>query len=60
MPGCTDSICKDCFKGHFEVVIKEKEVKHFNCPLCKLPDMADNEATGGLYIDIFVAMVSVT
>lgn len=57
MPGCTDSICKNCFKDHFEITIREKGVKHFNCPNCQLPNMVEKEATEGLYIDLFVAMV---
>ncbi len=57
MPGCTDSLCKECFKGHFQIVIREQGVKHFNCPLCGLPDMTDKEATEGMYMDIFQAMV---
>lgn len=57
MPGCTDSICKECFKENFTVVIKEQGVKHFNCPVCGLPDMSDREAAEGIYMTIFVAMV---
>jgi hypothetical protein len=56
MPGCTCSLCKDCFVRNYEVAIKEKGVKHFNCLLCQLPDM-DKDATEGLYMEIFVAMV---
>ena len=40
------------------MAIKEKGIKHFNCPTCSLPNMTDKEATEGLYIDLFVAMVS--
>lgn len=57
MPGCTCSFCKLCFRGNFEVAIREKGVKHFNCPMCSLPNMVEREATEGLYVDIFVAMV---
>lgn len=57
MPGCTDSFCKDCFKQNFTVAIREKEIKHFNCPMCSLPDMMDRESTEGIYMTLFLAMV---
>ena len=59
MPGCADSICKLCFKEHFRITIKEKEIKHFNCPICRLPNMMDREATDGIYMTLFVAMVCI-
>ena len=34
------------------------EVKHYNCPVCKMPDMAEREAANDLYLEILVAMVS--
>ena len=40
MPDCSHSFCKECFKGHFTVVIQEKQVKHFNCPICNQPNMS--------------------
>lgn len=58
MPGCTDSMCKDCFKGHFDVVIREKGVKHFNCPICDQPDMTNRDDAQDLYQELFVQMVS--
>lgn len=57
MPGCTDSVCKECFQGYFTVVIKEKQVKHFNCPVCKLPDLSDRDV-GEFYFELFQALVS--
>ena len=41
MPGCPHSVCKECFKGHFTLVMKNQTVKHFNCPVCSEPDMTD-------------------
>ena len=59
MPGCTDTICKDCFKRHFSVVIAEKSVKHFNCPMCDQPDMTDlKDGTQDMYQMLFVQLVS--
>ena len=59
MPGCTDEICKECFKAHFTLTIKEKTVKHFNCPLCGKPDLANRDMSQGVYLELFVNMVSV-
>lgn len=58
MPGCTDSFCKDCFKGNFTITIKEKSVKHFNCPLCNEPDLANRDMMQAVYLELFVGMVS--
>ncbi len=58
LPGCSHSICKGCFKRNFGIVIREKEVKHFTCPVCGKPDMANEEITNGVYLEIFVQMVS--
>lgn len=58
MPGCTDTVCKNCFKGHFAVIIKEKGVKHFNCPTCDQPDMANRDDAQDLYQELFVQLVS--
>ena len=58
MPGCTDSLCEDCFKMHFEVVISEKGVKHFNCPICDLPDMTNRDGSQDRYQMLFVHLVN--
>ena len=58
MPGCTDILCKHCFKGHFTVVINEKSVKHFNCPMCSEPDLANRDDTQAMYLELFVSLVS--
>ena len=57
MPGCVHSICEDCFKGHFTVVITGQEVKHFTCPICGEPDMANKDITAGFYLQMFLQMV---
>ena len=59
MPGCTDILCKDCFRGHFTVVINEKSVKYFNCPLCREPDLANQDDNiQAMYLELFVSLVS--
>ena len=40
------------------MVIKEKQVKHFNCPMCKKPDLSNKDDTQEMYELIFVSMVS--
>ena len=57
MPACGESLCKGCFKTHFEIAIKEKSVKHFNCPICGLPDLGNNDQTLEMNLQLFVAMV---
>jgi len=57
MPGCTDSVCKECFKNYLTDVVKTKTIKHYNCPVCNLPNMADREAANDMYFTILVAMV---
>ena len=59
MPGCTDEFCKECFKQHFTIAIKEKTVKHFNCPSCKEPDLANRDMSQELYLELFVQLVSI-
>ena len=55
MPGCTHSTCKDCFREHFKVVIKEQGVKHFNCPICGRPDVTDTDQE--FYFQLFQLLV---
>ena len=57
MPGCIHSVCKECFKGHFTLVITTQEVKHFTCPICGEPDMANQTITEGLYLQLFLVLV---
>lgn len=59
MPGCTHEICKGCFKDHFTITIKERTVKHFNCPVCGEPDLANRDMSQVVYLELFVGMVSV-
>ena len=58
LPGCTDCVCKECFKMHFTITVKEKSVKHFNCPVCGEPDLANRDMSQVLYLELFVGLVS--
>ncbi len=55
MPACGCALCKECFVTNFEMVIKEKSIKHFNCPMCGKPDLSNEEQD--MNIELFVAMV---
>ena len=57
MPGCKDTLCKDCFRGHFTVVVKEKSL-HFNCPVCSKPDLLNHDASQSMYLQLLVELVS--
>lgn len=57
MPYCNHSVCRDCFKQHFTLTIKEKSVKHFTCPICSEPDMMMRDQTQDFYLELFVALV---
>uniref|UniRef100_A0A1X7VCZ6 IBR domain-containing protein n=1 Tax=Amphimedon queenslandica TaxID=400682 RepID=A0A1X7VCZ6_AMPQE len=59
MPACGDLLCKDCFKAHFSIAIREKSVKHFNCPICGLPDLGNNDQMLEMNLQLLVAMVKV-
>ncbi len=56
MPACGCALCKECFITNFEMVIKEKSFKHFNCPMCGKPDLSNCEEQD-MNIELFVAMV---
>lgn len=58
MPACDESLCKNCFKEYFQMVITEKSVKHFNCPMCSKPDLSNPDQTQGMNLELFVGMVS--
>ncbi|KAL5466679.1 hypothetical protein EMCRGX_G030823 [Ephydatia muelleri] len=57
MPGCSHSVCKKCFEGHFTNVMMTQTVKHFNCPVCAQPDMSTRDADQDMYQELLVDMV---
>lgn len=57
LPACGDSVCKDCFKRHFEFAIREKSVKHFVCPICDKPDLGNADQMQELNLELLVSMV---
>ena len=40
------------------MVIKEQSVKHFNCPMCSEPDLANRDDSQAMYLELFVSLVS--
>ncbi|XP_071657518.1 E3 ubiquitin-protein ligase RNF31 isoform X2 [Patagioenas fasciata] len=44
LTGCECPLCPDCFRGHFQVGVKEKGVQDLVCPACGKPDLADEGA----------------
>ena len=58
MPACGESLCKNCFRNHFKITIKERSVKHFNCPICAVPDLSNPDETLDMNLQLFVAMVT--
>ena len=50
MINCSDIICKNCFKAHFTIVIKEKSIQYFTCPICGLPEISHGDLSTELQI----------
>ncbi|KAK6982277.1 E3 ubiquitin-protein ligase rnf31, partial [Biomphalaria glabrata] len=40
---CQCKMCQECLSENFTVVIREKHVRHWTCPLCSMPDLSDVE-----------------
>ena len=57
MVHCDHAVCKDCFIGHFNIMIGEKSIKHFNCMLCAEPDMSSETIDMDLYLQLFSGLV---
>ena len=43
LPACGDSLCRNCFRQHFEIFIRERGVKYFTCLLCDQLDLDNDE-----------------
>jgi len=56
---CDHAICKDCFVDHFALMIREKSIKHFNCPVCGEPDMSSDTIDIDLYLQMFSGLIQV-
>ena len=56
MVECAHSLCNECFRAHYQYVIKHRAVQHFNCCVCSEPDLS-NQDTRELYLGRFIQMV---
>ena len=54
---CNHAMCKECFVGHFTLMIGEKSIKHFNCPVCGEPDMSSETIDMDLYLQMFSGLI---
>ena len=57
MVNCVHAVCKDCFNTHFTLMIGEKSIKHFNCPVCGEPDMSSETIDMDLYLQLFSGLI---
>ena len=53
MIDCDHAVCKECFVLHFSLVVGEKSIKYFNCPVCGEPDMSSETIDTELYLQLF-------
>ena len=54
---CSDAVCQDCFIHHFSMVMREKSIKHYNCPVCAKPDFTSEVIDTGLYLQLFSGLI---
>ena len=54
---CNHVVCKECFVCHFSLVIGEKKIKWFNCPICAEPDMLSEAIDMDLYLQLFSGLI---
>ena len=59
MIDCDHAVCKECFVGHFSLIIGEKSIKHYNCPLCREPDISSETIDMDLYLQLFSGLIQV-
>ena len=54
---CDHTVCKECFVYHFSLVVGEKSIKNFNCPICGEPDMSSETIDMDLYLQMFSGLI---
>ena len=54
---CDHAVCKECFIGHYSLVVGEKSIKHFNCLICGQPDMSSETIDMDLYLQLFSGVI---
>ena len=53
MVSCTCSVCKECFKKHYSLVAREQTLSHFNCLICRQPDLSVMDINKDDYLTSF-------
>ncbi|KAJ3594387.1 hypothetical protein NHX12_003694 [Muraenolepis orangiensis] len=43
LTSCQCSVCWDCFRQHFTIVVRDKHIRDMVCPVCWEPDINDPE-----------------
>ena len=56
---CDHAVCRECFVAYFSLVVGEKSIKHFNCPVCGEPDMSSETIDMDLYLQMFSGLMQV-
>ena len=54
---CDHAVCKECFVGHYTIILEEKSTKHFNCLICGEPDMLSRTISTDLYLQLFSGLI---
>ena len=54
---CQDRVCQDCVSQYITVTIKDKNIMHLVCPICRKPENLDDEAVATEYFNNFDIMV---
>ena len=54
---CDHAVCKECFVGHFSLVIEDKSIKYFNCLVCGEPDMSSETIDMDLYLQLLSGLI---
>ena len=53
MISCDHIVCKECFVGHYSLVINEKGIKFLHCLLCGEPEISSETVGTNLYLQMF-------
>ena len=54
---CDHAVCRECFVAHYSLMLGEKSIKHFNCPVCAEPDMSSETIDVDLYLQMFSGLM---
>ena len=50
VPCCECTICRECFKENYTIIISSQPVSKFSCPGCQQPDLINNKDEGFKHI----------